>query len=589
MKTATQTANGKIAVSEIPLDKISVSMLEPQVQRRKHFQESGLQELSASILSKGLISPITVRPLDHGEFKYEIVAGERRYLASKLAGLTTILAAVRDLSDEDTIEIQLQENLQRMEVEPLDEAFSYQYLVDHAGYTVEKIAEKFAKTEKIIARRLKLIDLCDEGKKDLAAGKLPLAHAEAIARFPEATQNKILKSHAYDWQGHPITLKDLQWKIGQHFVLDLNKAIFDREDGKLHKAGLTCLACTKRTGFTPALFEDQFGKVDHCLVPACWNDKLKAHLVAKRNAIAEKLPNPDELSIEQLALKVPLLKRQGDTSNVNIGKGDYVTESWYSSQQPFEKVEKGKRCEFTETALRVSSEYSKNNIGTTTLICRSKECKVHQNKERSSGSSNHNSEEERLKRQEREFNSEVADRVRGPILRKHIENFDALRTVFSFREMRRSLLAQIFILMGYELEDRCPTDVFELIPKGLLVGEDEKVMAAAEALSDEEESRAFAVITFATLGYSDSYSKPADLSEVKQIASQCGLNFDLIDAQARVDLAPDSEKEEILKAHLELVKAGKASKPPSLYWPKPKVEKKPAAKKAKAAKKEVVS
>jgi ParB family chromosome partitioning protein len=178
-------------------------MLEPQVRRREHFKPDELQELADSIKSMGLISPITVRPIEHGEFQYELVAGERRYLATKLAGLDTIEAVVRDLDDQQTIEIQLHENLKRLEIEPLDEAFSYKYLIDHAQilegglprpYTVADIAAKFSRTEEIILRRLKLIELCQQGKDDLAAGKLPLAHAELIARFPEKAQETCLKT-----------------------------------------------------------------------------------------------------------------------------------------------------------------------------------------------------------------------------------------------------------------------------------------------------------------------------------------------------------------------------------------------------------
>src|SRR5258707_11420570 len=138
----------------VPLAELVESTTNP----RKTFDEKGLQELAESIRSKGVLLPLLVRPVNG---HYEIVAGERRYRASKLAGRDTVPATVRELSDAECLEVQLIENLLRTDLHPFEEAQGFRALLDREGgaYTVEKISAKTAKAASFIANRLKLLDL----------------------------------------------------------------------------------------------------------------------------------------------------------------------------------------------------------------------------------------------------------------------------------------------------------------------------------------------------------------------------------------------------------------------------------------------
>jgi ParB/RepB/Spo0J family partition protein len=590
MKTAKQYETGGYAA--LPLTSIVPSQLVPQIKRRSHFKDQELAELADSIKSKGLISPITVRPIAGDSSSFEIVAGERRYLASKLAGLEAIEAVIRELSDQDALEIQLHENLKRLNVEPLDEAFSYQYLLEHAqlsdgdntrAYSIADIASRFAKTEEIILRRLKLIDLVEDGKTDLSNGKLPLAHAELIARFPVKAQAELLKDHTYHWNGGAVAFKDLQLKVEQYIVRNLKKAKFDVADPSLRKDGLVCGSCTERTGYSPKLFDGDLATVDHCLNGACFKAKLIESLKNQRRSLAEKLPNPKNLPIEKIAVTVPLLRNYYGSAKP-LGDGAYIDDSNW--QDHFKHVKKGE-CEFTEKALYVETD----KIGSIALICRSVDCKVHKVKKAAAASSTRSGsmQNDHLKRKEDEFNNEVADKVRVPILVKHIDTFGEDKTVFEKLEWERRFLAMVLSYCGYEFEDRCEQlletvlnkEVRKLVSGSSYVGSTpEKYLEEINQLSSDDVSKLFALIAFGDLGYSE--YEPADLGPIKSIAAELGENFDLLDAQARLELAPDEHKA-AAQAHLDKIAAGESSSVPHFFWPKPKTTEKAKSKAKKKA------
>ena len=142
----------KNATISLSLDLIDPSPTNP----RKTFDEQKLQELAASIKGKGLLQEVTVRP--KGE-RYELVFGERRWRASKIAGLTEIDVKVRDLNDAQVIELQIIENCQRDDVPPLEEAEGFKMLHEQHGYSVQDLVSKTGRTEKYVRSRLKLTAL----------------------------------------------------------------------------------------------------------------------------------------------------------------------------------------------------------------------------------------------------------------------------------------------------------------------------------------------------------------------------------------------------------------------------------------------
>ena len=149
---------------------------------RKDFREEELAELTESIRSKGLVQPIIVRPAEGG---YEIVAGERRWRAAQRAGLHTIPAVIREFSEVEVLEIAIVENVQRTDLNPIEEAQGFQALIDRFGRTQEEIAEAVGKSRPHIANMLRLLKLPDDLQEMVRDGRLSSGHARAILTAPD--------------------------------------------------------------------------------------------------------------------------------------------------------------------------------------------------------------------------------------------------------------------------------------------------------------------------------------------------------------------------------------------------------------------
>jgi len=161
------------------LQTLRVAMIEPKSdQPRKSFDENALAGLAASISTHGLLQPILVRPLPND--RYQIIAGERRWRASKMAGLTEIPAIVLTQDEAETAEISLIENIQREDLNPLEEALAYRALIDNFGLTQEKLAERVGKSRPAIANTLRLLDLPEELLPLLKDGTLSAGHARTL-------------------------------------------------------------------------------------------------------------------------------------------------------------------------------------------------------------------------------------------------------------------------------------------------------------------------------------------------------------------------------------------------------------------------
>ena len=167
--SATGTKPSALPLAEIEPDK---------AQPRKHFAPESLAELAQSIQQHGVLQPITVRPNPAGG--YQIIAGERRWRAAREAGLTEIPAVVREVSDAEAMELALIENLQREDLNPVEEAFGYQQLIESCGLTQEQAAQRVAKSRPAVANALRLLALPAEVLQYLRGGKLSAGHARAI-------------------------------------------------------------------------------------------------------------------------------------------------------------------------------------------------------------------------------------------------------------------------------------------------------------------------------------------------------------------------------------------------------------------------
>jgi len=163
---------------------LRLSEIEPNKdQPRIHFDEEALQELADSISQHGLLQPIVVRPMIGGT--YQIVAGERRWRACRIAGLNTVPVIIKSLDDKETMELALIENLQRMDLNPVEEAKGYARLLKDFELTQEEVAERVGKSRSAITNALRLLNLPDDMLNALAEGRISAGHARTLLAFDD--------------------------------------------------------------------------------------------------------------------------------------------------------------------------------------------------------------------------------------------------------------------------------------------------------------------------------------------------------------------------------------------------------------------
>lgn len=189
------------------LQEISVSSIDPNPnQPRIHFDEDSLAELSASIKAIGLLQPVLVRPSSTPD-RFELIAGERRWRASKRAGLSTIPAIVRVTDDVSSVEQALVENLHRQDLTPLEEAAAYQQLLEDFSMTHEQVAAKVGKSRSAITNSLRLLTLPPTIQQFLAEGRLSAGHAKALLGTPDRALQESLARVAVD---QSLTVRGLE-------------------------------------------------------------------------------------------------------------------------------------------------------------------------------------------------------------------------------------------------------------------------------------------------------------------------------------------------------------------------------------------
>lgn len=178
-ETGGSVASASNAASEIklPIEDIVPNPNQPRI----HFNETELRELSESIQEHGVLQPLLVRKHGNG---YEIIAGERRYQASKLAGLEELPVIIKDVNDEEMLALALIENLQRSDLNPVEEAKGYRQLIDASGMTQEALSKAVSKSRSAITNSLRLLDLPEVVQQMIFEGKLTAGHARAILAVP---------------------------------------------------------------------------------------------------------------------------------------------------------------------------------------------------------------------------------------------------------------------------------------------------------------------------------------------------------------------------------------------------------------------
>ena len=173
----------KEVVKEVE-QKVKITQIEPnKSQPRKQFDEDALQELADSIKQYGVLEPLIVTK--KGKF-YEIIAGERRWRAARLAGVKEVPVVIREYTDREIMEISLIENIQREDLNPIEEALAYESLINEYSLTQEEVAEKVSKNRSTIANSLSLLKLCDEVRQMIIEDKLTTGHARALIPIEDA-------------------------------------------------------------------------------------------------------------------------------------------------------------------------------------------------------------------------------------------------------------------------------------------------------------------------------------------------------------------------------------------------------------------
>lgn len=273
-------------VARLALDQIAPSATNP----RKTFNATYISSLAGTIIQHGVIQPITVRPWPVSRpapkgVLYEIVVGECRYRGSVEAGAPDIPAFWRELTDQQVLEIQVIENLQREDVHPLEEADGYQRLMKEFGHSAEGLGERVGKSKAYIYARIKLLALCPKARAAFYAKGLDASTALLIARIPDpALQEQATKEIVDNYGRGAMSYRDAKEHLERKYMLRLADATFNCADEALLKSAGSCTTCPKRTGNQKDLFADVKG-ADICTDPPCYEAKGKAHIVQlKANA-----------------------------------------------------------------------------------------------------------------------------------------------------------------------------------------------------------------------------------------------------------------------------------------------------------------
>lgn len=184
------TGGDRIVIKQIPLAQIGANPDQP----RKTFNQTELQDLAASIKEKGVLQPILLRAVQNRPYIYEIVAGERRFRASKMAGLNEIPAVVKKLDDNNAMEIALIENVQRENLDPIEEAAAYKNLIDKCSYDMSDVSRLIGKSDSYIRNAIRLLDLPESVRKMVSDGVISASHARtiAVAENPVALAQEIV-------------------------------------------------------------------------------------------------------------------------------------------------------------------------------------------------------------------------------------------------------------------------------------------------------------------------------------------------------------------------------------------------------------
>ena len=254
-------------ITELSVQEIAESKSNPRKIYRDH------EELVESVKRFGILQPLTARPRDNA---HELVFGHRRLRAAKDAGLTTVPVIVKTMTDEQVLEAQLVENVQRDDIHPLEESDAYRELVEKYDRTAEEIADKVGRSKAYVYARLRYSSLCTEARDLFLGGKLTPTTALLLTRIPTPDQQAKAAAEISDEAGDgPMSLRQARFHITNSYMLKLQSAPFKTDDAELVADAGACGTCPKRTGNQGELFDD-VDAPDLCTDVDCFNTKRDA-------------------------------------------------------------------------------------------------------------------------------------------------------------------------------------------------------------------------------------------------------------------------------------------------------------------------
>ena len=521
---------------------------------RKRISAQEIDELAASVKEKGVIEPVIVRLKDK---RFELVCGERRLRAALQVGLGEVPVIVQTLTDGQARELQLHENLHRKDPHPLDEARGYLELKDNHNLTVEQVAERVTKPIKHVAARLKLNDLILPAVQDLENDLLPVALAEEIARYPLESQAAVYnlcyetfwttKGETAD-KTRPKRLAEVRTHAERSVMLKLKNAPFKLDAVNLRHDGLPCTACPQRTGAQIFLF-DTIGADDACLNRICFSGKITQFIELKREKIAfdankKRAPETKSAATAQngvaakplTAADVPLITTEyaaNDAAKNILGWSDFR-----------EIGANEAACQSIETAVYKDGA----KFGSKIKICRDKTCQTHFRYYQGNGSaaatSNVRTQAQKDDRNQEIFDIKVAEPVRLEVFKNAKDRFDESKWIFDEPKWRLLLLFYV-----YRNEDQKRRKIAletvgieqDEMPDSHLK-DDAAIVAKLELIRLDKLSQLFFLLLVShrgEIGYSKSL---INQDPVKTVAADFGVDYRLLDAQKRVQIAPKRHK-----------------------------------------------
>ena len=241
----------KVQTNKVPIKDITRNKFQP----RKHFSKDSLDELTNSIKEQGVIQPIVVRPDKENTAKYEIIAGERRWLASQNAGLHEVPVVILDVDDVKSLEFAIVENVQRQDLNPIEEAKGYQRLVDDFNYNQDKLSKFIGKSRSYIANSLRLLGLPDEVLTMVELGNLTAGHARTLIGLNNASDiaKKMIQNKLSVRQSELLVRQFRNKKIKLVHKKDSN--ILDLQRNLEEKTGLSVSISNKKNNTGTISFE----------------------------------------------------------------------------------------------------------------------------------------------------------------------------------------------------------------------------------------------------------------------------------------------------------------------------------------------